>query len=88
MGELGGEYRYKAFISYSWADAKWGKWLQHAIETYLTPRVLVGEERAHGPVPARLHPLFKDREEEARARASPSRQARAESAPVSRVCRP
>ncbi len=65
MGELGGEFRYKAFISYSWADAKWGKWLHHAIETYRTPRALIGEERAHGPVPARLHPLFKDREEEA-----------------------
>ncbi|MBA4009250.1 MAG: hypothetical protein C0486_10780 [Erythrobacter sp.] len=65
MSDPGSTFRYKAFISYSWADAKWGKWLQHAIETYRTPRALVGEERAHGPVPARLHPLFKDREEEA-----------------------
>ncbi|MFM7377050.1 MAG: TIR domain-containing protein [Erythrobacter sp.] len=65
MSDPGGTFRYKAFISYSWADAKWGKWLQHAIETYRTPRALVGEERALGPVPARLHPLFKDREEEA-----------------------
>jgi hypothetical protein len=58
-------FRYKAFISYSWADAKWGKWLHHAIETYRTPRPLVGTEGRRGPVPARLHPLFKDREEEA-----------------------
>lgn len=65
MSDPGSTFRYKAFISYSWADAKWGKWLQHAIETYRTPRALIGEERAHGPVPARLHPLFKDREEEA-----------------------
>lgn len=65
MSDAGGTFRYKAFISYSWADAKWGKWLQHGLETYRTPRALVGEERAHGPVPARLHPLFKDREEEA-----------------------
>lgn len=65
MGDHKDAFRYKAFISYSWADAKWGKWVQHAIETYRTPRALVGEERAHGPVPARLHPLFKDREEEA-----------------------
>lgn len=65
MSDPVGAFRYKAFISYSWADAKWGKWLQHAIETYRTPRALIGEERAHGPVPARLHPLFKDREEEA-----------------------
>lgn len=59
------EFRYKAFISYSWADAAWGKWLHHAIETYRTPRQLVGSEGLNGPVPARLHPLFKDREEEA-----------------------
>lgn len=65
MSDPGGTFRYKAFISYSWADAKWGKWLQHGLETYRTPRALVGEERALGPVPARLHPLFKDREEEA-----------------------
>lgn len=65
MGKPSDGYRYRAFISYSWADAKWGKWLQHAIETYRTPKALIGEERAHGPVPARLNPLFKDREEEA-----------------------
>ena len=58
-------FRYKAFISYSWADAVWGNWLQKAIETYRTPAALVGKDGALGPVPARLHPLFKDREEEA-----------------------
>jgi tetratricopeptide (TPR) repeat protein len=58
-------FRYKAFISYSWADAAWGAWLQKAIETYRTPAALVGKDGALGPVPARLHPLFKDREEEA-----------------------
>lgn len=60
-----GEYRYKAFISYSWADAAWGKWAHHALETYRTPAALVGKEGALGQVPARLHPIFKDREEEA-----------------------
>ena len=58
-------FRYKAFISYSWADAAWGNWLQKAIETYRTPAALVGKDGALGPVAARLHPLFKDREEEA-----------------------
>ena len=58
-------FRYKAFISYSWADATWGNWLQKAIETYRTPAALIGKDSALGPVPARLHPLFKDREEEA-----------------------
>ncbi|HCF24559.1 MAG TPA: hypothetical protein DER67_03290, partial [Novosphingobium sp.] len=59
------DFRYKAFVSYSWADAEWGNWLLHAIETYRTPRAMVGKDGAHGPVPERLHPLFKDREEEA-----------------------
>ena len=58
-------FRYKAFVSYSWADAAWGKWLHQAIETYRTPAALIGKDGANGPVPARLHPLFKDREEEA-----------------------
>lgn len=59
------DFRYKAFVSYSWADAEWGKWLLQNIETYRTPAALVGKVGAHGPVAARLHPLFKDREEEA-----------------------
>ena len=58
-------FRYKGFVSYSWADAKWGKWVHHALETYRTPAALIGKEGRGGPVPARLHPLFKDREEEA-----------------------
>lgn len=64
------DFRYKAFVSYSWADAEWGKWLLQAIETYRTPAALIGKAGASGPVPARLHPLFKDREEEAAGRAS------------------
>lgn len=66
--ESGGDmadFRYKAFVSYSWSDAAWGKWLHNALETYRTPRALIGKDGALGPVPARLHPLFKDREEEA-----------------------
>lgn len=57
--------RYKAFISYSWADRKWGEWAHRALETYKTPKALVGKPGALGPVPARLTPIFKDREEEA-----------------------
>lgn len=59
------EFRYKGFVSYSWSDAEWGKWLLHGIETYRTPKAMIGKQGAHGPVPERLIPLFKDREEEA-----------------------
>jgi tetratricopeptide (TPR) repeat protein len=58
--------QYKAFISYSWSDKKWAGWLHHALETYHTPQELVGQPATSGgQVPARLHPIFKDREEEA-----------------------
>jgi len=49
--------RYKAFISYSWADRTWGEWLHRALETYRAPSGV-----ADGKT---LHPIFKDREEEA-----------------------
>lgn len=57
--------RYRAFISYSWADKVWAGWLHRALETYQPPQSLVGQDTPLGPVPNRLHPIFKDREEEA-----------------------
>jgi len=57
------EMRYKAFISYSHRDRKWGIWLQHALERYRIPRRLVGSESTFGPIPARLAPVFRDRED-------------------------
>ncbi len=57
--------KYKAFVSYSWADKKWAGWLHRALELYRTPRDLVGKETTLGPAPQHLHPIFKDREEEA-----------------------
>ncbi len=56
---------YKAFISYSWSDRAWGEWLHRTLETYRTPKQIVGAKTPLGPAPARLHPIFKDREEEA-----------------------
>lgn len=57
-------FRYKAFISYSWADRKEGERLLRAIEHFSTPRSLIGKETPIGPAPRRLSPVFKDREEE------------------------
>ena len=58
-------FRYWAFISYSHVDAQWAAWLHKAIETYRVPKALVGTPAADGvtPRPARLYPLFRDREE-------------------------
>jgi len=57
------EYRYKAFISYSHRDRQWGAWLQRSLERYRVPRRLVGKEGPFGPIPARLAPVFRDRED-------------------------
>ncbi len=57
------EPRYKAFISYSHRDKDWSAWLQRAVEGYRVPRRLVGTQGAFGPVPRRLTPVFRDREE-------------------------
>lgn len=54
---------YKAFISYSHTDKKWGDWLHKALETYRVPKALVGQSGRTGPVPKRLYPIFRDREE-------------------------
>ena len=56
-------FRYRAFISYSHRDAAWADWLHKAVERYRVPRALVGKTTVQGVVPARLTPLFRDREE-------------------------
>jgi tetratricopeptide (TPR) repeat protein len=57
------EFRYFAFISYSHADERWSRWLHNALETYRVHKRLVGHAGRHGPVPARLVPVFRDRDE-------------------------
>jgi tetratricopeptide (TPR) repeat protein len=54
---------YRAFISYSHRDETWGRWLQRALESYRIPRRLVGKEGEYGKIPARLSPVFRDRED-------------------------
>lgn len=63
VDELGGETRYRAFLSYNHKDRQQARWLHRRLEGYRIPRRLVGTEGEHGPVPARLAPIFRDREE-------------------------
>lgn len=58
-----GEARYRAFLSYSHKDAAAAGRLHRRLEAYRIPRRLAGRETARGPVPARLWPIFRDREE-------------------------
>ncbi len=55
------EYRYKAFISYSHADERAGEWLHQALERYRVPANLVGAATDAGPVPEKLAPIFRDK---------------------------
>ena len=50
-------------MSYSHADQSWAAWLHKSLEAYRVPKRLVGKEGRHGLVPARLKPIFRDREE-------------------------
>ncbi|MCB9828390.1 MAG: toll/interleukin-1 receptor domain-containing protein [Planctomycetes bacterium] len=55
--------RYWAFLSYSSQDGAACRRLQRAIERYRIPRRLVGTPGRAGPVPRRVFPVFRDRDE-------------------------
>ena len=59
--------KYRAFLSYSHRDTKWATWLHKSLESYRPPKQLVGTVTPRGPVPKRLAPIFRDREELASA---------------------
>ena len=41
-----GSMRFRAFLSYSHADAQWARWLLRRLETYRVPSRLVGTRGA------------------------------------------
>ncbi|QIL19977.1 toll/interleukin-1 receptor domain-containing protein [Thermomonas sp. HDW16] len=55
--------RYRAFISYSHADARHATWLHRRLEAYRLPSRLRGATGTHGPLPERLSPIFRDRDD-------------------------
>ena len=57
--------RFRAFISYSHRDAAIAGWLHRRLEGYRVPKHLIGGTATpgYGPVPARLTPIFRDRED-------------------------
>ncbi len=57
------EFRYRAFISYCHTDAKWATWLHRAVESYRIPKPLVGVSGKDGPIPSKIFPVYRDREE-------------------------
>ena len=57
------DFKYRAFLSYSHADRKWAKWLHSSLEGFRIDKDLIGRETATGKIPARLRPIFRDRDE-------------------------
>lgn len=55
--------RYWAFLSYSSKDAGFVKKLHTKLETYRMPRDLVGRPGLDEPIPKKLFPVFRDRDE-------------------------
>jgi len=57
------DLKYRAFISYSHKDEKFGKWLHKALERYRVPKRLAAEDSYKGEIPRRIFPVFRDRDE-------------------------
>lgn len=57
------QHSYRAFLSYSHRDRAAAAALHYALEGYRVPNKLVGRPTQVGPVPRRLTPIFRDREE-------------------------
>ena len=53
--------KYAAFLSYARADDKLASWLHRKIDGYSAPKALVGTTGAHGLVPPKLFPIYRDR---------------------------
>jgi eukaryotic-like serine/threonine-protein kinase len=56
-------HSFRAFISYSHADRDISHRLHRQLERFSTPKELKGRNGRHGPVPKKLAPIFRDREE-------------------------
>lgn len=52
---------FRAFLSYSRADDKLANRIHRRLDSYRTPKALVGSQGAFGNVIDRLHPIFRDR---------------------------
>ena len=60
---MGRNFRYWGFLSYSHDDRRVAERLHRALESYRIPARLVGLDGPFGPVPARILPIFRDRDE-------------------------
>ena len=60
---MNSQYKYKAFITYAHRDEERARWLRKKLENFRVPKHLIGKNSQFGPVPSRLYPIFRDRDE-------------------------
>ncbi|MBL4836002.1 MAG: TIR domain-containing protein [Kordiimonadaceae bacterium] len=56
------DFQYRAFLSYSHVDKKWGEWLHKQLEKYKIPKGLA-KRKADGTLERSLGRIFRDRDE-------------------------
>jgi len=56
-------YKYLAFITYAHKDEERATWMRRKLENFHIPRNLIGKDGLYGPIPNRLYPIFRDRDE-------------------------
>ena len=56
-------YKYRAFITYAHKDEEKARWLRKKLEDFKVPKHLIGQNSDFGPIPSRLYPIFRDRDE-------------------------
>ena len=56
-------YKYLAFITYAHKDEERATWMRRKLENFRIPRNLIGKDGLYGPIPNRLYPIFRDRDE-------------------------
>lgn len=62
-GKVEIDRRYRAYIAYSHRDRQIGDRIFKKLDGYRPPKELQGIESRFGPIPEKLHPVFRDREE-------------------------
>ncbi|MDR3418669.1 MAG: toll/interleukin-1 receptor domain-containing protein [Nevskia sp.] len=90
MADSGEGFRYRAFISYSHADARWAAWLQRKLERFRVPPHLSGRLQDGRQLLRRIGRVFRDRTELATSSdlGATLRQALAQSQNLIVICSP
>ena len=56
-------FKYRAFLTYAHKDEERARWLRKKLEDFRVPKHLIGQNSTFGPIPSRLYPIFRDRDE-------------------------